>query len=31
MRLWGADGNELVVSTGDSQSLSWVRVLATEN
>lgn len=32
LRLWGADGNSLVVSRkGDDQGLSWVRVLVKEN
>jgi hypothetical protein len=32
LRLWGADGNSLVVSRkGDDQGLSWVRVLGKEN
>jgi hypothetical protein len=30
-RLWGADGNSLVVSTQGNQGLSWVRVLSKEN
>jgi hypothetical protein len=30
-RLWGADGNSLVVSTRGNQGLSWVRVLSKEN
>jgi hypothetical protein len=32
LRLWGADGNSLVVSRkGDDQGLCWVRVLVKEN
>jgi len=31
VRLWGADGNDLVVSTGDNSGLSWVKLLPVDN